>query len=216
MTRILIADDHPFIIEGVQAFLAGTGYEVVARVADGEAALKALAAASPDILILDIQMPERGGIEVLRELRARRDMRPVVLLTGTLNDQRLIDAVQLGANGIILKAGTQKHLVECLDAVRAGQRWIEPALLQRALDLAMAGAPDNPFNKLTPRERSIVELVAEGDRNREIAERLAMSESTVKLHLHRIFDKLGVTNRTELALLARRRTDGQEGDAARS
>ena len=201
MTRVLIADDHPFILDGVQAFLAGTDYEIVGRVADGAAALKLIPTARPDILILDVQMPERGGIEVLRLLRSRGDTRPVILITATIDDQRLLEAVELGANGILMKAGTQDQLVECLDAVRDGVRWIEPAVLSRALDLAMGRGPSHALQALTPRERDIAERVAQGQRNREIAEALAMSEGTVKIHLYRVFQKLGVTNRTELAIL---------------
>jgi two-component system nitrate/nitrite response regulator NarP len=205
--RVLIADDHPFILDGVQAFLAGSDYEIVARVADGSQALRLLPSTNPDILILDVQMPERGGIEVLRTLRARGDRTPVVLITGTIDDQRLFEAVQLGVEGILLKAGTQEQLLACLDEVARGGRWIEPGILQRALDLAMAGGSGDPLRGLTQRERSIAELVACGRRNREIAERLAMSEGTVKLHLHHIFQKLGIGNRTELALLAVRAAD---------
>ena len=139
MTRILIADDHPFILDGVQAFLAGSDYEVVGRVADGAAALRLLPSAKPDILVLDVEMPERDGLEVLRMLRARGDMRPVVLLTGSIGDRRLLEAVQLGADGILLKASAPEQLRTCLDTVSKGGRWIEQAVLQRALDLAIAG-----------------------------------------------------------------------------
>lgn len=216
MTRILIADDHPFILDGVQAFLVGTDYEIVARVADGAQALQLLASAKPDILVLDVQMPERGGIEVLRTLRARGDMSPVILITSTIEDRPLFDAVQLGANGILLKSGTPAQLRECLDAVRDGGRWIDPPILRRALDLAMSGGPSDRLRDLTPRERDIVGRVARGQRNREIADALAMSEGTVKIHLHRIFQKLGVASRTELALFATRREPEQGEVQARA
>ena len=204
MTRILIADDHPFILDGVQAFLAGSDYEIVARVGDGASVLRLLPSVKPDILVLDVEMPERDGLEVLRMLRARGDPRPVVLLTGSIDDRRLLEAVQLGANGILLKASAPEQLRTCLDTVRKGGRWIEQPVLQRALDLAIGTATADPMGGLNQRERSIVELVARGQRNREIGDRLGMSESTVKIYLHRVFEKLGVTNRTELALLATR------------
>lgn len=200
--RILIADDHPFILDGVQAFLVGSDYEIVGRVRDGEEALRLIPSARPDALILDVEMPRRGGIEVPRTLRARGDTLPVILLAGTIDDRRLIEAVQLGASGILMKASAQEQLIACLDEVRKGGRWIEQAILQRALDLALGGGRGDPLAELTPRERSIADHVARGQTNREIAAELAMSEGTVKIHLHRIFQKLGITSRTKLALLA--------------
>jgi two-component system nitrate/nitrite response regulator NarP len=200
--RILIADDHPFILDGVQAFLAGTPYEIVARVKDGEEALALIPSARPDILILDVQMPERSGIDVLRTLRARGDRRPVVLLAGTIDDRRLIEAVQLGAQGILMKGSAPETLLACLDEVGKGGRWIEQAILQRALDLRMSGAARDPLAELTPRERAIAGLVARGRTNKEIAGELGIGEGTVKIHLHRVFQKLGLSSRTQLAVIA--------------
>jgi two-component system nitrate/nitrite response regulator NarP len=203
--RILIADDHPFILDGVQAFLAGTPYQIVARVKDGGEVLTLLPSARPDILILDVQMPERGGIEVMRTLRTRGDRRPIILLAGTIDDRRLIEAVQLGVEGILMKGSAPETLLACLDEVAKGGRWIEQAILQRALDLTMSGGGGggDPLSELTPRERSIATLVARGQTNREIAAELGIGEGTVKIHLHRIFQKLGVSSRTKLAVIAR-------------
>ncbi|HEX2763282.1 MAG TPA: response regulator transcription factor [Allosphingosinicella sp.] len=204
MTRILIADDHPIIVSGLEAVLADTGYEVVGSVADGLDVPEAVDRTQPDLLLLDVSMPGCGGVEALRTLRARGDARPVVLLTAGLEDKELIEAVQLGVDGIVLKEGAHKYLVPCLDSVRAGGRWIEQSLLQRALDLSLGGGiPADPFHPLTERERAIARLVAEGLRNRDIAGRLAMNEGTVKVYLHRIYKKLGVASRTELAIRAR-------------
>ena len=203
MTRVLIADDHPLMLSGIEAVLRGTRYEVAAKVADGAAALDMLESARPDILVLDIKMPGRTGIDVLRTLRGANDPRPVVLLTADIDDQSLLEAVRLGVNGIILKEGAETQMVACLDQVSGGGRWIDPLLAQRALDLAAGGAKGGRLARLTGRERAITRLVGEGLRNREIGDELGLTEGTVKVCLHRIYEKLGLSNRTELALLAR-------------
>jgi two-component system nitrate/nitrite response regulator NarP len=205
MTRILIADDHPIIVSGLEAVLRDTDYEVVGAVAEGGAVREAMGRSRPDILILDVSMPGRSGVEVLRELREAGDGPKVVLLTAGLEDDQLLEAVRLGVDGIVLKEGAHNLLIPCLEAVGSGGRWIEPALLQRALDLAMEpGKPDDPLAGLTPRERRIAALASDGVRNRDIAGELDMNESTVKVYLHRIYKKLGIGSRTELAIHVRK------------
>lgn len=203
MISVLLADDHPFMRAGVEAVLRASRYELVATVSDGEAALAAVARLDPDICIFDVRMPVKDGIAALEAMRARGDNRPVVLLTAELESRALLAAVKAGVNGIVLKNGAEDSLIECLDSVAGGRRAIDPGLLQRALDLSMDGDKGDPLSRLAPRERQISELVAQGLRNREIAERLAMSEGTVKVYLHGIYQKVGVENRTSLALLAR-------------
>ena len=205
MTRLLIADDHPFILSGLEAVLRDTQYRVVATAPDGRAALEALPAARPDIMVLDVHMPELGGVDVLRTLRSRGDDRAVVLLTASLSDDRLLEALKLGVRGIVLKEGAQQLLVRCLDEVRNGGRWIDHSLLHRAVDLQMGGsaAPKAGLATLTVRERAIAALIAKGRRNREIADELGITEGTVKVYLHGIYEKLDLTNRTELAVLVR-------------
>jgi two-component system nitrate/nitrite response regulator NarP len=203
MTRVLIADDHPFILAGLNAILRDTSYEVVGTVADGAAALEALPRLRPDILILDVSMPIQSGLDVLRTLRARGDDRPVILLTAGLNDQPLLEALKLQVQGIVLKDGAQALLLTCLDAVRQGRRWIDQGLLQRALDVSMQGGTADPLITLSPREKAIAALVARGLRNREIGAQLGMTEGTVKVYLHRVYEKLGVGSRTELAIRAK-------------
>ena len=202
MISVLLADDHPFMRAGVESVLRGSRYELVASVSDGEAVLPAIARHNPAVCIFDIRMPGKSGVAVLEAMRARGDQRPVVLLTAELEDRALYAAVKAGVNGIVLKNGAEDSLIECLDAVMAGRRSIDQDLLQRALDLSIDGGAADPFTRLAPRERQISELVAQGLRNREIAERLAMSEGTVKVYLHGIYQKVGVENRTGLALLA--------------
>lgn len=203
MNTVLLADDHPFMRAGVEAVLRDSQYQLVATVSDGEAALAAVERHDPDICIFDIRMPRRDGVATLTALRQRGDHRPVVLLTAELTDRALHDAVRAGVSGIVLKDGAEDALIECLDTVARGGRAIDPALLRRAHDLAASGSGGDPLSRLAPRERQISELVSQGLRNREIAERLTMSEGTVKVYLHGIYQKVGVENRTALAMMAR-------------
>jgi two-component system nitrate/nitrite response regulator NarP len=204
MTRVLIADDHPIMLSGIEAILRDSEYRVVATASNGADALAALPEARPDIMILDVRMPERGGIDVLRTLRSRGDQRPVVLLTADLDDDQLLEAIGLGVSGILLKDGAQNLLLTCLGEVRRGGRWIEKSLLERALEIKMKpeASPDG-LGALSPREKAVAALVARGLRNRDVAAELGLSEGTVKVYLYRIYEKLGVSNRTELALYAR-------------
>lgn len=204
MKRLLIADDHPVVLSGLAMLLQDSEYEVVAQVRDGAAALEAVPSARPDILLLDVSMPERSGLDVLRTLRLRGDNRPVVLLTADIDDQRLLEAVKLNVSGIMLKDSAPTQLFRCLDEVARGGRSIEPALLQRTVDITMSGyAERDPLHPLTVRERAIAELVAQGLSNREIGSELGITEGTVKVALHRAYEKLNIGSRTELALKAR-------------
>lgn len=202
MTTVLIADDHAFIRTGIAAVLRGSRYEVVAQCANGTEALAKVAELDPDICIFDIRMPGMDGVAALEALRARGDRRPVVLLTADLEDVHLLAAVKASVNGLVLKEGAEDSLIDCLDAVAAGRRSVSPELLERALDLSIAGKKANPFAALAPREAEIVEHVGRGLRNRDIAAAIGMTEGTVKVYLHTIYQKLGVENRTELAILA--------------
>jgi two-component system nitrate/nitrite response regulator NarP len=202
MVKVLLADDHPFMRAGVEAVLRGTRYELVATANDGEEALAAVAAHRPDICIFDVRMPKMSGVEALEALREGADTRPVVLLTAELGDRALLAAVRAGVNGVVLKDGAEDALVGALDKVAAGDKAIPQVLLQRALDLSLAGDKADPLAPLAPRERQIAGQVGRGLRNREIADALAMSEGTVKVYLHTIYQKLGIKNRTELALIA--------------
>ncbi len=202
MTSILLADDHPFMRAGVEAVLRGTSFEIVATAATGDDAIVLVGRHDPDICIFDVRMPGKSGVEALQHLRERGDNRPVVLLTAALEDRALLAAVQAGVNGIVLKDVAEEGLLDALRKVQAGQRPVPEELLQRALDLSLSGGVPDPLASLAPRERQIASHVGRGMRNREIAEALAMSEGTVKVYLHTIYQKLGIKNRTELALIA--------------
>ena len=201
--RVILADDHALMRSGVEGLLAGSGFEVVASVATGAAALAAIAEHDPAIAILDIRMPEGTGIEVLQAMRARGDERPVVLLTADFGDRTLLAALAAGVDGIVMKEGGEDHLVACLHAVHGGGRHIPADLLARAKRIREADA-DSPFKRLTPREAEMTWMVGQGMRNREIADRFELSEGAVKFALHAVYRKLEVTTRTELALLLQR------------
>ena len=206
MTRILIADDHRIIVSGLEAILRDSPYEVAGTVEDGSEVVEAVRRLRPDILILDVRMPRRSGIEALGDLRRAELGLPVAMLTAELEDSELVEAIRLGVDGIVLKEAAHNQLLPCLDALRKGERWVDESLLARAAELAGASArTGDPLGALNPREQAIARLVAQGLRNRDIAAELDMNEGTVKVYLYRIYKKLGLGSRTELAIHLRDR-----------
>jgi len=204
MTSILIADDHAFLRAGLEAVLGSLGYDIVASVADGDAALAAVDRDDPDLVILDIRMPNRSGVEVLETLRARGDTRPVLLLTAELDDPSLVGAIRAKVDGIVFKDHAAGTLQQAIETVLAGGRHIDLALMDRAFTLASETPSRTALEALSDRDLKIVEGAAAGLRNKDIAESLGITEGSVKVYLHRIYEKLGVGNRTELALLVHR------------
>ena len=197
--RVLIVDDHPMIRSAVAMLLDGSDFSITASAADASSAIDAVQAGDPDLVILDIAMPGGSGLDVLRQLRSGGgDARPVVILTAGIDDFALAEALSLSVDGIVMKNSDPAHLLQCLEAVRSGTQWLDPDISDRAEALAGRGA--EPV--LSQRERQLVALVAQGLRNRDIAARLGITEGTVKVYLHAIFDKLGVGTRTELAIRA--------------
>ncbi len=197
-TTVLIADDHPMIRSAVTMLLDGTNFDVVASADNADSALVCIARDNPDIVVLDLAMPGGSGLDILRKLRAHGDGRRVVVLTAAIDDHKLASALALSVNGIVMKNSDPAHLLDCLEAVRTGGKWIDPELSDRAAAASERGEPE----RLAPRERQIVALVAQGLRNRDIAAQLGITEGTVKVYLHAIFEKLGVSSRTELAIRA--------------
>jgi len=207
MISLLLADDHAFIRAGVEAVLANTRYRIVSTVGTGAEALAAVKALDPAICVFDVTMPDGDGVDTLRALRRAGDHRPVILLTAQIDDRRLLDALDAEVNGIVGKEGAEEILIDTLDKVMAGHKVISPELLDRARKEAERRKVPSPFAVLTPRERTIVSLVAEGHRNRDIAAALGITEGTVKVYLHALYQKLGIENRTELAVLVLRHRD---------
>ncbi len=183
----------------MDVLLKGTEFEISGWASSGADAIQSVERVDPDILLLDVRMPDGTGIDVLRHFRDQGDRRKIILLTAELTDPALLDAVNLKADGIVLKNADPAHLLDCLQTVANGRQWMDPELVDRA---ANAGAAARTRVALAPRERELIGLVRKGLRNREIASELGVTEGTVKVYLHSIFDKTGVANRTELAMRA--------------
>ncbi|HEY8591840.1 MAG TPA: response regulator transcription factor [Sphingomicrobium sp.] len=199
MTRVLIADDHPMIAAAMDVLLRGTKYDLVGRARTGAEALAQVRQHRPDILLLDVNMPDGNGIDVLRQLREGGEKARVILLTAGMTDAELLKADKLTPEGMILKTSDPALLLDCMEKVSGGDNFIDPEIAEQ-LRQAKERAARTP--SLTPRERELVDLVRQGLRNRDIAAQLGVTEGTVKVYLHAIFDKLGVDNRTELAMRA--------------
>ena len=204
--RIVVADDHPVVLEGVVRLLeAENGMEVVARCTSGEAALEAVRKHQPDILVLDLNMPVMSGMKAL-QIAAQEGLQVrVVLLTADLRADDLFEAVRLGVRGVILKDMAPDLLVRCIRTVHHGGQWLEQHLTGLNVDRLPARETTKwqLDHALTRRETELVHLLAKGLRNKEIAFQLGITEGTVKIHLHRIYEKLGINNRIELANYAR-------------
>lgn len=210
--RILIADDHPIFRHGVRALLeAEPDFEVAAEAADGTEVLEMLPQHRPDVLLLDLAMPRLAGMETLRELAASSSPSAhplrIVILTVAIEKKQIVESLQLGAHGIILKDAAAQLLIKALRSIMGGQYWVGREsvgdlvqYLRRISSPAPIGREGSPA--LTAREREILSAVVTGLTNRETAEKLAISEDTVKHHLSRIFDKVGVSHRLELAMYA--------------
>jgi two-component system nitrate/nitrite response regulator NarP len=200
LTRILLADDHPMIRTALEVLLRDTEFEIVGTAGTGEATLREIERLKPDILLLDLQMPGGNGMDVLRRTRAEKTPLRVILLTAAIDDASLLEAKSLKVQGIVLKNSDPAYLLDCLDRVRHGRSWVDPELTERAKQLAKTLSPGRV--PLAPRERQLISWVRTGLRNREIAEQLGVTEGTVKVYLHAIFEKLDVSTRTELAIRA--------------
>jgi len=203
---LVLADDHPLILDGLESlFKVEHDFQVVARCTTGEETVEAVQKHNPDVLVLDLRMPHMDGFAVLRELKRAKLSPNVVLLTAALEDKALVEVLGLGVRGIVLKEMAPRLLVRCIRTVHAGGQWLEPQTTTRALETMVRreAGMRHASTILTPRELTIVRAVANGSRNREIADRLNISEGTVKVHLHNIYQKLGVDSRFGLMVYAR-------------
>jgi DNA-binding NarL/FixJ family response regulator len=202
---LVLADDHPLILDGMEnLFRLEKDFKILARCLNGEEALGAVRRHKPDILILDIRMPGRSGMAVLQAMRAENLTTPVVLLTAAVDEKDVVEAIRLGVRGLVLKELAPKLLVQCLRRVHAGGLWLEKQSVSTALTtlLHTEETRREAAQTLTPREIEIVKHVAGGLRNADIAKRLFISEGTVKMHIHNIYQKLNLDNRTKLARYA--------------
>jgi two-component system nitrate/nitrite response regulator NarL len=206
--RILLADDHPVVRIGVRNMLqADPALEVVGECGDGDEAITQTLELLPDILLLDLYMPRLPGLEAMRAIMNGSPTVKIILLTSTISTQQVIEALQIGARGIVLKDALTDHLTTAIRAVYGGDYWIGGKrvvnLVGALHDLMQkAAVPDRKTFGLTPREMEVVGCIVEGCSNRDIAKQFGLSEETVKRHLSNIFDKTGVSTRLELAMFA--------------
>lgn len=199
--RTVIADDHAIVLEGLEQILRlEEDIELVARCIDGEQALKTVRSFRPDVLVLDLRMPVMDGLAVLREIKREGLPTKVVLLTAGLDDDEMIKAVRFGVSGVILKVMASRLLIQCIRTVAEGGRWIEKDSEARPVQRTTM---DPHGTGLSPREIEVVRMVSRGMRNRQIAQELFISEATVKVHLHNVYEKLSLKSRVELGLFAR-------------
>jgi two-component system, NarL family, nitrate/nitrite response regulator NarL len=203
--RVILADDHPVFLNGLRALLqTDSMFEVVAICSNGKAALQAILESKPDLAVLDVSMPGCTGVEVLGELGDRGLNTRVILLTASAGDHEIVEAVVRGAYGLMLKDTAADTLLECMRSVSVGRRWLPSDIVEAAVEReeGKRAKVSQLENALTSREREIVALVAVGQSNKEIARQLGLTDGTVKIHLHNIYRKLEVSNRTSLTALA--------------
>lgn len=205
---IVIADDHPILRDGLMKLLdSEPDMRVLGAAGDADEAVRLVRDLSPDVLLLDLAMPKRSGLDVLRELAPGQDDVRVVILAASIDDAQMIEALELGARGVMLKESATDLLFKCIRTVVAGQYWVgreAVSELVQGLRRARERRKERAASRfgLTDRQIDIVKAVVAGQNNREIAETLDISEDTVKQHLTSIFDKCGVSSRVELALFA--------------
>lgn len=206
--RVLLVDDDPLVREGLAMMLEGDGeITVVGQAGDGDEIPRGTSARSVDVVLMDLRMRRQGGLEATRRLREQADPPEVIVLTTFDSDHNVLEALRLGASGFLLKDSPPAAITGAIRAVAAGEPILSPAITRRLMDRAAADATDHArarrtLSALTPRERQIVEALARGLSNAEIAAELHLSTATVKAHISRLFDKLGLNNRTQVALLA--------------
>lgn len=201
MTRILLADDHPMIRTAIEVLLRDTEHSIEATARSGEEALRLVEEVRPDVILLDLQMPPGSGMDVARALQGQAKPPKIVILTAAIDDASLMEAKSLGVRGMVLKNSDPAYLLDCLERIGAGGTWMDPELSLRVQELERTfGETRRPA--LAPRERQLIRFVRQGMRNREIARELGVTEGTVKVYLHGVFEKLGVNSRTELAVRA--------------
>ena len=198
--RLVLADDHPIVLDGLtQLFSVEPDFEVLARAGTGEQALQAVRKHRPDVLVLDIRMPGKSGLDVIREMNADKLPTQIVVLTAVGRDD-VFEAIRLGVSGVVLKDMAPRLLVQCVREVHSGRKWIEKEYAAHAIEklLEREASTQDISRTLTPRELEVARMTAKGMHSKDIAEKLAISEGTAKLHLHHVYTKLKVDGRVAL------------------
>ncbi|MSV35680.1 MAG: response regulator transcription factor [Bryobacterales bacterium] len=210
--RIVIADDHPIVRDGLKKLLLlEDDFEVIGEASDGREVLEKVRDLDPDVLLLDLRMPNLDGLGALQALQEINNRVRVIVLTASEDKNEFVQAMKMGCSGIVLKQTAPDLIVKSIRKVHSGEIWLDShttAAVMRQFSTGFEAIGSNGNGKsrerspLSAREREIVAFVAQGYKNKEMAEKMFISEQTVKNHLHNIFDKLGVSDRLELALYA--------------
>lgn len=207
MKRVVVADDHSLFRDGITSLLEAAGYQVVDQVGDGELAIEAVRNLHPDLVLLDITMPNKNGLETLEVIKSEFPDLKVVMLTVSDDDQDLFSAIQAGANGYLLKDLNSEDFISMLEGLEKGEAALNRKMITRVMNgyqrLAVQSAESH--EGLTEREIELLHLMVDGLSNKQIAENLFISENTVKYHIRNILQKLDVQNRTEAVGLAIRK-----------
>ena len=211
--RVLIVDAHPIVLEGLKAVLnRQSGLEVIGEAADGVEAIEKTVQLNPDIVLMDVKLPRVDGLTVLRSIQTRAPRSKVVLFAAPEHKDEFVEAMKLGCCGILLKDAAPSLIEKSIQKVHAGEIWLDSTTTAAVIRQFASpsefpaahgnGKPNRERAQLSQREREIIVLIAQGYKNKEIAEKMFITEQTVKNHLHNVFDKLGVSDRLELALYA--------------
>jgi len=205
MITVFLLDDHEIVRRGLRDLLEANGMEVVGEAGTAEEALQRVPATRPDVAVLDVRLPDGNGIEVCRELRSRDPELQCLMLTSYADDEALLDAIVAGAAGYALKEIRSNDLIEAIRRVAAGESLIDPAIKAGVLErLARPDSSDARIATLTDQERRLLDLLAEGLTNREIASQMFLAEKTVKNYVSNLLSKMGMQRRTEAAVYAAR------------
>jgi NarL family two-component system response regulator LiaR len=208
--RVLVVDDHAVVREGLRSFLElQDGIEIAGEAEDGQEAVAAAERLEPDVVLMDLVMPKLDGLGAMRALRERLPHVRVIVLTSFLDEDKLLPALRAGAAGYLLKNAQPKEVARAVRAAHAGEAVLDPVVAAQLVETLSAG--EDPLDTLTPREREVLELIGRGFANKRIALELDVSEKTVKTHVGHVMAKLGVTDRTQAAVVAVRAGLARQG-----
>lgn len=203
MVTVVLIDDHPIVRAGMRTILeAAKDVTVAGEGASGADALRLTEQHRPDVLVLDVNLPDMSGLEVVRQLRARKIQTAILILTAHADRSLVMGLLESGAKGYVLKDEAPEMLLSAIRAVAAGQSWLSPPIARQVIERAVGLPVSSPLDELTPREIDVLRLLAQGLDNAAIARRLCLTTRTVQNHVSAIYSKLGVASRTEAALCA--------------